>query len=222
MPKDIHAKLEQVQQAVSAPKGQSNKFGGYAYRSLEDINAAVKKPLKDAKAGITLSDELMQVGDRYYIKASAAFYDAESDAEPIVSTGYARETESRKGMDVAQVTGSASSYARKYALCGLLLIDGEKDPDSMDNSQQPASKPQPQPQPQQQQGLTPAKQAEMQHEAQRLADGTNNSLDDCKLSIIKACGNPTQSVKTQAEWKAYITKVKAFVTKTINAMNGDN
>ncbi len=118
-------KLSVIQQSLNAPKGQFNSFGKYNYRSCEDILMAVK-PLLGGLI-LTVNDEMVLVGDRIYVKATASI----SDGHEIISTSaYAREAESKKGMDEAQVTGSTSSYARKYALNGLLLIDDNKDADS--------------------------------------------------------------------------------------------
>lgn len=118
--------LSAIQTELSAPKGQFNKFGGYAYRSCEDILEALKPLLKKHKACVTISDDIVMVGDRVYVKATATLT---ADEESITATAYAREAEDKKGMDSAQVTGSTSSYARKYALNGLFAIDDNKDPD---------------------------------------------------------------------------------------------
>lgn len=118
--------LSAIQTELSAPKGQFNKFGGYAYRSCEDILEALKPLLKKYKACVTISDDIVMVGDRVYVKATATLT-AEGDS--ITATAFAREAEDKKGMDSAQVTGSTSSYARKYALNGLFAIDDNKDPD---------------------------------------------------------------------------------------------
>lgn len=118
--------LSAIQTELSAPKGQFNKFGGYAYRSCEDILEALKPLLKKYKACVTISDDIVMVGDRVYVKATATLTAAE---ESITATAFAREAEDKKGMDSAQVTGSTSSYARKYALNGLFAIDDNKDPD---------------------------------------------------------------------------------------------
>ena len=127
---DTRKRLLEVQAALKAPKNQENKFGGYKYRSCEDILEAAKPLLKENGLLLTIADEPVTVGDRVYIRATATVRDALDDGPEIVSTAYAREAESKKGMDEAQVTGSASSYARKYALNGLLLIDDTKDPDA--------------------------------------------------------------------------------------------
>ena len=127
----ISEKLAAIQAELKAPKNQRNNFGGYNYRSCEDILEAVKPLLAQYKATIVLSDEMVQIGERYYIKATATFASAENDDAPAISnTAYAREAETKKGMDEAQITGTASSYSRKYALNGLLLIDDAKDADT--------------------------------------------------------------------------------------------
>lgn len=116
-----------IQKELKAPKGNYNSFGKYKYRSCEDILEAVKPLLHREGCTLTLSDEPMLVGDRYYIKATATIH---KDAEHISVTGYAREEKDKKGMDESQITGTASSYARKYALNGLFLIDDTKDADT--------------------------------------------------------------------------------------------
>lgn len=123
----VYESLGMVQAALKAPKNQRNQFGGYNYRSCEDILEAVKPLLKDAGAVLALTDEVLQVGERYYVVATAVFY-AEGDS--VAAQGWAREADTRKGMDESQITGSASSYARKYALNGLFLIDDTKDADA--------------------------------------------------------------------------------------------
>ena len=117
-----------IQQKLNAPKGQYNSFGKYKYRSCEDILAAVKPLLNETKSTLTLSDEIILVGNRIYVKATATLR-TESGKE-FNTTAFAREDDTKKGMDGAQVTGSASSYARKYALNGLFSIDDTKDPDA--------------------------------------------------------------------------------------------
>lgn len=119
-------KLLLIQKSLKAPKNQFNNFGKYHYRSCEDILEALKPLLNDCV--LTVTDEVIMIGNRYYIKATAKLSD--STGEENCVSAYAREEESKKGMDGAQVTGSASSYARKYALNGLFLIDDTKDADS--------------------------------------------------------------------------------------------
>lgn len=127
--KNVYMKLLQVQTELNAPKNRINKFGNYSYRSCEDILEAVKPILKKVGASIKLTDMISQFGDRYYVNATAFFVDIET-GEVVSSDAFAREQDDKKGMDAAQVTGTSSSYARKYALNGLLLIDDAKDPDT--------------------------------------------------------------------------------------------
>lgn len=128
----IYEKLSEIQAALKAPKSQRNTFGKYNYRSCEDILEAVKPYLTKYKVALIITDEIVPVEDRVYVKASATLYDAE-DGTKLSTTAYAREASAKKGMDESQITGSASSYARKYALNGLLAIDDTKDADTMDN-----------------------------------------------------------------------------------------
>jgi hypothetical protein len=128
--------LVRIQEILKAPKNQTNSFGGYSYRSAEDILSAVKNAINELglHVALILSDEIAGAGDRCYVKATAALVDA-SGTIIASTTAFARETETKKGMDPAQITGSASSYARKYALNGLFAIDDVKDADSMDNTE---------------------------------------------------------------------------------------
>lgn len=125
--KSLVKSLLAIQSALKAPKGQFNKFGGYSYRSCEDILEAVKPLLAQYGVLLTLTDEIVEIGGRFYVKATAQVTDGDSGA---VVTAYAREEENKKGMDGSQITGSASSYARKYALNGLFCIDDTKDADA--------------------------------------------------------------------------------------------
>jgi hypothetical protein len=122
--------LQQIQAELKAPKGQTNKFGGYSYRSAEDILEAVKPLLNKHGTTLTISDEVEEIGGRVYVKAIASLWDSETGEAIAGTQAYAREAENKKGMDDAQITGSASSYARKYALNGLFAIDDTKDPDA--------------------------------------------------------------------------------------------
>lgn len=119
--------LSKIQCELKAPKGQFNKFGGYAYRSCEDITEAVKPLLEKYGVALTISDEITQVASRIYVKATATLRGKDGE---ISVAGFAREAETKKGMDESQITGSASSYARKYALNGLFAIDDTKDADA--------------------------------------------------------------------------------------------
>ena len=125
----IKEKLFEIQQRLSVPKGQHNDFGGYYFRSCEDILTAVKPLLKELKCLLTLTDEVKLIGERYYVEAKASLIDLESE-DYIINTASAREEENKKGMDGSQITGASSSYARKYALNGLFGLDDVKDSDS--------------------------------------------------------------------------------------------
>lgn len=128
-------KLSNIQIELKAPKNQFNKFGGYKYRNCEDILEAVKPICHKNRTSLTLDDELVLLGDRYYIRAVAKLYDWDSD-RTITTSALARETSTKKGMDESQITGSASSYARKYALNGLFNIDDTKDMDTNELSEE--------------------------------------------------------------------------------------
>lgn len=136
----LKEKLLNIQTELKAPKGQYNSYGGYNYRSCEDILEAVKPLLKSNNCVLTITDSLEQIGERYYIRAAATITDAEGN-ESYTNVAYAREEETKKGMDGAQITGTASSYARKYALNGLFLIDDTKDADTDEHAKQTGAEP---------------------------------------------------------------------------------
>ena len=149
---NIYEKLLNVQNALKAPKSQYNAFGKYNYRNCEDILEAVKPICKEVKALVYLTDDLVLIGERYYVQATATFVDVES-TERLCAVAYAREEETKKGMDGSQVTGASSSYARKYALNGLFDIDDTKDSDTTnthgkeETAPKPAYRPTPKPAP---------------------------------------------------------------------------
>ena len=127
---DIYQKLSAIQQELKAPKSQYNSFGKYHYRKCEDILEAVKPILAKYQCALILTDNLQLIGDRYYIQTSAILTDVENGGEQISTTALAREEEKKAGMDGSQITGASSSYARKYALNGLLCIDDTADSDT--------------------------------------------------------------------------------------------
>lgn len=127
---EINEVLNIIQTSLAAPKGQHNEFGNYSYRSCEDILAAVKPMLKEHKVAILLTDEIIAVGGQIFVEATASIGNGDQQISVKASAMHAI---TKKGMDSAQITGSCSSYARKYALSGLLAIDSNKDVDSMDN-----------------------------------------------------------------------------------------
>ena len=161
----IYEKLSAIQVNLNAPKKQYNTYGRYNYRSCEDILEGLKPHLEETKTAVTVNDEIVLIGERYYVKATATLHDCESD-KSVSNTAYAREELTKKGMDASQITGSTSSYARKYALNGLFCIDDVKDADTRDNRQ---------------------KEAEEQAKAESEAKDIENSvIDDLKVRALKA------------------------------------
>lgn len=131
--KTINDALLDIQAKLKAPKGQTNNFGHYKYRSAEDILEAVKPLLKDNGCFLTISDDIVMVGNRIYVKATVVL---SFGKDTIQTTAFARESESKSGMDASQITGAASSYARKYALNGLFCIDDTKDADALNTNKE--------------------------------------------------------------------------------------
>ena len=136
--KNVLNKLFKIQQELKVPKNQRNTFGNYNFRNCEDIMEASKPICAKYNCLLTCSDELIQVGERYYVKATARLYDLDS-GEVIIAEACAREEETKKGMDASQITGASSSYARKYALNGLLQLDDNKDADTNEFTKQQKS-----------------------------------------------------------------------------------
>ena len=126
---EIYKKLMNIQTKLKAPKSQRNNFGNYNYRSCEDILEVVKPLLDEFKVALTIKDEIVLIGERYYIKATATLIDIDT-GDTTETSAYARESAEKRGMDSSQVTGATSSYARKYALNGLFAIDDNKDADA--------------------------------------------------------------------------------------------
>lgn len=136
---NIYEKLAEIQAELKAPKNQYNRFGGYNYRSCEDILEVVKPLAHKYNAVVVISDELSVKGDRYYVVAHAMLVDTEEEGQ-IIATAYAREPDTKKGMDSSQITGASSSYARKYALNGLFAIDDTKDKDTPEAAKEDAER----------------------------------------------------------------------------------
>lgn len=133
----LYEKLNRIQTELKAPKGQYNKFGKYYYRNCEDTLEALKPLLKETNTALVITDEIKYIGNRFYVEATATLYDCDEDTVFSISNkAYAREDDSKKGMDASQVTGASSSYARKYALNGLFAIDDTRDADSRDNREE--------------------------------------------------------------------------------------
>lgn len=189
--------LQKIQQKLKAPKNQRNSFGGYNYRSCEDILEALKPVLAEFNAAVLLSDEIVQMGTRWYVKATATL---KTETESVSVTAYAREAETRKGMDDSQITGSASSYARKYALNGLFGIDDTKDADTMDNRQtfsQPKKD-------------DPFSVLDKKHAKAMQAAQTPDELIDVMAGIKESMGDAFDEVRTlyTSAYKARLAKLQ--------------
>ncbi len=165
----IKQKLSKIQQQLNVPKNQYNSFGNYEYRSCENIIEAVKPICKQHKTLLTITDSLVYVGDRYYIESTALLQCLEEDTS-IKCVALARESELKKGMDSAQITGSTSSYARKYALNGLFCIDDTKDSDTQNNNETQSVK-------------KTVDKNKLINEAHKLFRQINNPIDKMKVWI---------------------------------------
>ena len=176
---ELHKKLWTVQQTLNAPKNQRNNFGGYNYRSAEDILEAVKPLLQSIT--LTVSDEIVLIGNRYYVKATATLSDGEDE---IAATAYARDEESKKGMDASQLTGATSSYARKYALNGLFCIDDARDPDTDAYAKQTGQQPRQQKNPPKQQPQQQKAPPNPDEGLARFCDAAAKAQDANKLREI--------------------------------------
>lgn len=195
----IFKKLAFVQQKLEAPKGQYNNFGRYKYRSNEDILEALKPILDEANCALVQSDEMILLGDRYYVKATSRLIDNDN-GEDVFNTAYARESLTKKGMDESQITGSCSSYARKYSLSGLLCIDDNKDVDSYNKHDNEKKQKRPSP-------SNPI--PEGNHHGNETGGEVQGSIDDLRTSA-SANGSTRYGVKIGDAW--YGTFSRTFGT----------
>ena len=180
----IYEKLSAIQQELKAPKGQYNSFGKYKYRSCEDILEAVKPICAKHKTALVLLDDIREVSGRVYVVAQAQLHDCESD-NAVTATAFAREPDEKKGMDDSQITGTASSYARKYALNGLFCIDDTKDADTDEYKQQEKK---------------PSKEEMDAFNKQYKREVEKNTCKDCGMPIYPVThGGKTYSVAEIAE-----------------------
>lgn len=191
--KEINEILNYIQQNLKVKKSRYNKFGNYYYRALEDILEAVKlllnikKEGKDFNAILTLEDELLQIGERYYIKATATLFWGD---QSIFTTAYAREDKERKKFDSSQLTGSASSYARKYALNGLFLIDDTKDSDDTNTRGKPQSR-------NEQMYAMGKVNKDLNEEAYKKIETRNNAISQYEILLkVKSPKNQNELLKT--------------------------
>lgn len=208
----IYKKLITVQNELKAPKSQYNSFGKYNYRNQEDILEAVKPLL--LKHGLTmfLQDEMEYIGDRYYIKSSVTVIDIET-GEQVQNTAMARESLEKKGMDASQITGTASSYARKYALNGMFLIDDTKDADTDEYKQSSAPKNTMQPiQPVQQQNEQ-KKPTSTEELLQYFAEKSKKSYDETLKAVFKHLGITKSNVRYLS--KDEHQKITEFINTTL-------
>lgn len=194
-PKTIQQVLSEMQKTLKAPKNQYNSFGKYKYRSCEDILEGIKSILPEGYS-ITISDEIVNIGDRYYVKATASLT---SDTEIILNHAYAREEESKKGMDESQVTGAASSYARKYALNGLFAIDDTKDADSDEHAKQADKK-----------AETPKPKADVKPLTGEEFLMIQNGLKNATLETLES-----EKAKAKAVWARATKEQRASITKFV-------
>lgn len=168
-----------IQSELKAPKSQFNKFGGYKYRKAEDILEAVKPLLAKQKCTLTITDDVVLIGNRIYVKATATIKNEKGECE--TTTGWAREEETKKGMDGSQITGASSSYARKYALNGLFAIDDNADSDATNDVQHQAAQ-------QQTQTQRPTAQAAQAAQQPATPQYHTNDLNE-GLAYLSRCVN---------------------------------
>jgi hypothetical protein len=172
-----------IQSELKAPKSLFNKFGGYKYRKAEDILEAVKPLLAKQKCTLTITDDVVLIGNRIYVKATATIKNEKGECE--TTTGWAREEETKKGMDGSQITGASSSYARKYALNGLFAIDDNADSDTTDDGQHQAAQQQAQTQ---QQANAPTQAAQPTAQQPATPQYHPNNLNE-GLAYLSRCVN---------------------------------
>lgn len=175
--------LVEIQCKLKAPKNQYNEFGKFKYRNAEDILETVKPLLLEYNCTLFISDDIVLIGDRFYVKATTFFTNEQGDT--ISTTAYAREEESKKGMDASQITGATSSYARKYALNGLFCIDDTKDADSMDNTENKAPAKQSTPKPTPAPVPKPTQKARNKLTMNQVGDSLFAWIDKKKLELKK-------------------------------------
>ena len=186
-------KLAKIQDELFVPKGQNNDFGGYKYRSCEDILKKVKPICKKLKCVLFITNDLINVGDENYVEATVKLIDLEN-GEELVSKAQAREEKTKKGMDGSQITGASSSYARKYALAGMFCIDNEKDSDATNKGDSDEKK-----------AAFPSRDEMVECVKKHYPEGTDNYkklLDLWKVNTVEDATN----AQLQAIWSKYGNK----------------
>ncbi|HFU4201840.1 TPA: ERF family protein [Streptococcus suis] len=187
----IFATLCSIQTELVAPKGQYNSFGKYNYRSAEDILEALKPLLKKHDASLVLNDDIEQIGDRYYVRATVTLFACGSS---ISAQASAREEDTKKGMDGSQITGTASSYARKYALNGLFAIDDNKDPDTDEYANQTGKQAQAQKPAQSKPTSNPKQNQNTSGSVKYITGAQAKKLREDIKNIAEASGGPVNTV----------------------------
>ena len=195
----IHQKLAKIQSELFVPKGKENKFGGYAYRSCEDILKVVKPLCFDNGCSVFITNEMITVGAKVYCEATVTLTDWET-GESVVAKAQAREAEARKGMDDSQVTGSTSSYARKYALAGLFGIDNEKDPDATNDHGKGDASAKPETKPAAKQASAKYKQAWLAYKAKSHNDDPDAVKANFKKLVEATVKKSDMNSVTDDEW----------------------
>ena len=199
---NIYEKLLSIQAQLKCNKSQYNSFGKYKYRNCEDILEALKPILAKSKATVIISDEVINIADRFYVKATAKMVDTES-GEHIETTAYAREEENKKGMDGSQVTGASSSYARKYALNGLFAIDDTKDADTLNrHGQEPAPK----------KVLSAQTRENINKMIMEYSQLSNKQVSEITVELSKMAGKPLKEI-TEDESKEVLKYLNICTTK---------
>lgn len=188
-----------IQSELKAPKTQYNKFGGYKYRKAEDILEAVKPLLAKQKCTLIITDDIVMVGSRIYVKATATIKNEKGEYE--TSTGWAREEETKKGMDGSQITGASSSYARKYALNGLLAIDDNADSDTTNDGQHQAA---------QQQANTQAQDAQPAQQTTTTQYHPNDINE--AIQMVSRCVNKDNLVWVMQTYKPLMSNAQFMQT----------
>lgn len=222
---NLFEKLGAITFELKAPKNQYNSFGKYKYRSCEDILEAVKPLLNKYKCSLTIEDEIVLIGERYYVKSIAHLYDNES-IDRIMNVAYAREADEKKGMDEAQISGTSSSYSRKYCLNGLFLIDDTKDADTDEHALETNSKQsQAKPQAEKKRGagpVPPAGSAQISPETiAKLKAGYEKSSTEkqkATMEVLKNFGYKTFSDIEASRYNAFTEALKAAFAD-LNAIN---
>lgn len=211
---NIYEKLNFIQINLRAPKSQYNKFGKFSYRNCEDILEALKPLLEQAKAALVINDNLIEIAGRIYIKSTASLRNIEEPGEEVRAIGYAREPEELKGMQEPQITGACSSYARKYALNALFLIDDVKDPDSNEVSrgfEQPRAVANATPQRVQSSGRITQKQANRIYAIAKEKGFTHEDVE----KVIAIYGKKKAEDLTKSEYEAIIERLEKAPNKAM-------